>query len=81
MKADLITEADIDDVADCLEQSIQVMSTGCSIGVGISVRPFSGGSSLHIPDFLKKVYYGVTVVIDEDNFWGLRCIVLAKYRR
>ena len=42
----------------------------------ISVRPFSGGSSLHVPDFLKKGYGG-TVVLNEDNSCGLRCLVLA----
>ena len=40
------------------------------------MRPFSGGSSLQIPDFLKKGY-GVTVVLNEDNSCGLRCLVLA----
>ncbi len=40
------------------------------------VRPFSGGSSLHVPYFLKKGY-GVTVVLNEDNSCGLRCLVLA----
>jgi hypothetical protein len=52
------------------------MSAGSSVSVGISVRPFSGGSSLHVPDFLKKGY-GVTVILNEDKSCGLRCLVLA----
>ncbi len=49
-----LTEAEIDAAVDQLEQSFQVLSAGGSVSVGINVRPFSGGSSLHIPDFLKK---------------------------
>ena len=49
-----LTEEEIDASLDQLEQSFQVLSAGGSVSVGISVRPFSGGSSLHIPDFLKK---------------------------
>ena len=75
LKANL-TEADIDIAVEHLEQSLRVLSSGSSVGVGISVRPFSGGSSLHVPDFLKKGY-GVTVVLNEDNSCGLRCLVLA----
>ena len=51
------------------------MSTGDWVIVGIDVRPFSCGRSLDIPDFLKKEY-GVTVVLNDDNSRGLRCLVL-----
>ena len=75
VKADL-TEADIDIAVEHLEQSLRVLSSGSSVGVGISVRPFSGGSLLHVPDILKKGY-GVTVILNEDNSCGFRCLVLA----
>jgi hypothetical protein len=75
LKADL-TEADIEDAAEYLEQSLVALMRGSTVSVGISVRPFSGGSSLHVPDFLKKGY-GVTVILNEDNSCGLRCLVLA----
>ena len=38
------------------------------------MRLFSGGSSLHAPDFLEKGY-GVIVVLSEDNSCGLRCFI------
>ena len=39
------------------------------------MRPFSGGSSLHIPDFLKKGY-GIIVILNDNNSCGNRCLVL-----
>jgi hypothetical protein len=71
-----LTEADIEDAAGYLEQSLVALMRGSSVGVGISVRPCSCGSSLHVPDFLKKCY-GVIIVLNEDNSCGLRCLVLA----
>jgi hypothetical protein len=70
-----ITEEEIDEAIDQLKQSFQVLTASSLVSVGINVRPSSGGSSLHIPDFLKKGY-GVTVVLSEDSSCGLRCLVL-----
>ena len=42
----------------------------------VKVRPTSGGSGgLFVPDFLTKGY-GVTIIRNEDNSCGLRCLVL-----
>jgi hypothetical protein len=75
-----ITEEEIDEAIDQLEKSFQVLTVSSLVSVGINVRPSSGGSSLHIPGFLKKGY-GVTVVLSEDNSCGLRCLVLGMCQR
>ena len=44
--------------------------------VTVKIRPVSGGSGgLFVPDFLTKGY-GVTIIRNEDNSCGLRCLVL-----